>query len=303
MREVFSKCLLNSAKMNKNFLVLTGDHGYGIFDKFKKKYKSQFINAGVAEQNMVGVAAGLSRLGFIPLVYGLSSFIPLRVYEQIKLDVAHDNLKVIFIGDGAGVVYSYLGTSHQSNEDIACVRAIPNIKIFSPADVYEMQYCYDEALKTNGPSYIRIGKSDLGPVHKKKIKNKTINSILKIKINKDSNISLIATGSMVVKALKISEILNCSVFSVPNLKPINKKQIYDLFSKNKYLITLEEHSVLGGLGSIICEISAKYALSKVLTIGVEDMFTEKCGNYEYTLGSIGLGEKKILNKIKRFINY
>ena len=180
---------------------------------------------------MVGVAAGLSRLGYIPLVYGLSSFIPLRVYEQIKLDVVHDNLKVIFIGDGAGVVYSYLGTSHQSNEDIACLRALPNLNIFSPADSFEMRYCFDKALLTKGPSYIRIGKSDLGSVHKKFISKDSTNCIFKINNNKNSNISIIATGSMVKKALNVAKVLNCSVYSAPKLKPINEKQIFDLLKK------------------------------------------------------------------------
>ena len=298
MREIFSKCLLNTAKKNKNFIVLTGDHGYGIFNEFKK----QFINAGVAEQNMIGVAAGLSRTGFIPLVYGLSSFIPVRVYEQIKLDVAHDNLKVIFIGDGAGLVYSYLGTSHQSIEDIACLRALPNLNIFSPADNYEMKYCFDKAIKVNGPSYIRIGKSDLSQIHNNKISQIKNNQLLKVQSKKNLVMAIIATGSMVVKALEISRFFNCSVFSAPNLKPIDEKQIFKLSSKYRYLVTLEEHSIYGGLGSIIREITSKSALSKVLSIGIEDKFTDKCGSYDYTLDSIGLSNSNITMKIKKFIN-
>ena len=137
MRDAFSSELIKIASENPKVLLLTGDHGYGLFDGLRKRCKSQYVNMGVAEQNMVGVAAGLSRSGFLPLVYGLSSFIPVRVLEQIKIDVCHDKLPVIFLGDGAGFVYSHLGTSHQSTEDISVTRAIPNLVILSPADRYD----------------------------------------------------------------------------------------------------------------------------------------------------------------------
>src|ERR1700712_4849555 len=126
------------AVQDPKVLLLTGDHGYALFDAFRKECPSQYINAGIAEQNMVGMAAGLARVGFRPFVDGLSAFVPIRVLEQIKLDVAHDDLPVIFLGDGAGFVYSHLGTSHQSTEDIACTRAIPGLEVLSPADRFEM---------------------------------------------------------------------------------------------------------------------------------------------------------------------
>lgn len=299
MRSIFTKCIQNSAKKNKNFLVLTGDHGNEIFNNFKKKFPKQFINAGVAEQNMVGVAAGLSRVGFVPLVYGLSSFIPIRVYEQIKLDIAHDSLKVIFIGDGAGLVYSYLGTSHQSIEDIASLRPIPNLRIYSPADGYEMKYCFEEALASKGPSYIRIGKSDLPKIHKKNLlKN---NNIIKIKSAKDSKIAILATGSMVSKAYKISNFFKCSVYSILRIKPMEENLITKMVSKYQFIVTMEEHSVYGGLGSAITESASRNGSVKILRIGVEDKFTEKCGSYEYTLKSLGLDDESIISKIKNFV--
>src|SRR6266581_5688587 len=141
MREAFSNALVKSGRNNPKVLLLTGDHGYALFDDFRRHCPKQYINAGVAEQNMVGIAAGLARAGFKPVVYGLSAFIPVRVLEQIKLDVCHDDLPVIFIGDGAGLVYSQLGTSHQSTEDIACTRSIPGLTILSPADRFEMTAC------------------------------------------------------------------------------------------------------------------------------------------------------------------
>ncbi|MFN5980251.1 MAG: transketolase, partial [Pseudanabaena sp.] len=141
MRNAFSRALVTAAQADPRILLLTGDHGYALFDEFRQVCPDQYINAGVAEQNMVGVAAGLAKGSFRPIVYGLSSFVPMRVLEQIKLDICYEQLPVILIGDGAGVVYSNLGSSHQSTEDIAALRAIPNITILSPADHYEMTAC------------------------------------------------------------------------------------------------------------------------------------------------------------------
>ena len=118
MRATLSDVLVSLSKRDPNILLLTGDHGYSLFDDFRRECPEQYINAGIAEQNMTGIAAGLARSGFRPIVYGLSAFIPVRILEQIKLDVAHDNLPIIFIGDGAGFVYSHLGTSHQSLKSI-----------------------------------------------------------------------------------------------------------------------------------------------------------------------------------------
>src|SRR2546430_6398138 len=141
MRNAFSQVLVDHACRDPRVLLLTGDHGYSLFDEFRRVCPGQYLNAGVAEQNMVGVAAGLAKGGFRPVVYGLSAFIPIRVLEQIKLDICYEELPVVLIGDGAGVVYSSLGTSHQSTEDVAALRAVPHLAILSPADASEMTAC------------------------------------------------------------------------------------------------------------------------------------------------------------------
>src|SRR5438874_11729444 len=151
MREVFSQTLVALAQRDPRVVVLTGDHGYALFDEFRRECPGQYLNAGVAEQNMVGVAAGLAKGGLRPVVYGLSAFVPMRVLEQIKLDVCYEGLPVLFVGDGAGVVYSSLGTSHQSTEDVAALRALPRLAILSPADAAEMTACMGLALGAAGP--------------------------------------------------------------------------------------------------------------------------------------------------------
>lgn len=303
MRDSFSDTLVALAKADPNVLLLTGDHGYSLFDSFRRECPKQFINAGIAEQNMVGMAAGLARAGFKPFVYGLAAFIPVRVLEQIKLDVAHDHLPVIFIGDGAGFVYSHLGTSHQSTEDIACTRAIPNLKIYSPADRFEVSACMRISYESRSPSYIRMGKADRGDIHKFELIDFS-GSLLMVSASQDARIAIIATGSMVRTALELIEkrVINASVWSAPAIKPIAVLQVVEICRSNDLIITMEEHSVLGGLGSTIAEIASEFSPAKILRIGTQDRFSIHCGSYEYLLTEHGLDIDSIKSQINRFIS-
>ena len=302
MREAFSDTLLALAKSDPNVLLLTGDHGYALFDAFRQECPKQYINAGIAEQNMVGMAAGLARSGFKPIVYGLAAFIPVRVLEQIKLDVAHDQLPVIFIGDGAGFVYSHLGTSHQSTEDIACTRAIPNLSVYSPADAHELTACMNSAYQSNSAVYIRMGKSDRKMVHSSPVMSK-LGNLLPIKQVPDSTSAFIATGSLSSTALALAntQYTNASVWSAPFIKPINAKQVIEICKQHQKIVTFEEHSVLGGLGSTIAEISSEHSPRHILRIGTEDRFSTHCGSYEYLLKEHGLDADTIVQKIDQFL--
>jgi transketolase len=300
MRQALSDSLLSAAKNNYKVILLTGDHGYGLFYEFRKHFPSQFINAGIAEQNMLGMAAGLARAGYFPIVYGLSSFVPIRVLEQIKLDVCHDNLPVIFLGDGAGFVYSFLGTSHQSTEDISATRAIPNLSIYSPADRFEMSSVMDLALELRSPCYIRIGKSDVGDVHSQSL-NLSKDDIPACSIS-DSSISFIGTGSMVKMATQLADEFRASVYSAPIIKPFNKQRFLELILNSQALITFEEHSVYGGLGGMIAEIISENCPKKLLRIGVEDRFSRYCGSYQYLLKEHGLDIDSVRLKITNFLN-
>ena len=302
MRDAFSNTLVALAKADPNVLLLTGDHGYALFDAFRRECPKQYINAGIAEQNMVGMAAGLARAGFRPFVYGLAAFIPVRVIEQIKLDVAHDQLPVIFIGDGAGFVYSHLGTSHQSTEDIACTRAIPNLAIYSPADRFEVSASMKATYESRNPSYIRLGKSDRGDAHESELTTLS-GSLLSIREAGDAKVAIIATGSMVKTALNLVDegFIQASVWSAPTIKPIELEQVVKICKSNDAIITMEEHSVLGGLGSLIAEIASEFAPLKILRIGVKDRFSHHCGTYEYLLKEHELDTDSVKAQIHRFI--
>ena len=302
MRAAFSETLVRFAKADPNVLLLTGDHGYALFDEFRKECPAQYINAGIAEQNMVGMAAGLARAGFRPFVYGLSAFIPVRVVEQIKLDVAHDMLPVVLIGDGAGFVYSHLGTSHQSTEDIACTRAIPNLSVYSPADGFELTACMEMAYQSKAAVYLRMGKSDRGDVHVA-VPPAKIGSLLEAKPGNAGDISFIATGSMVRTTMDIAagSYPDAVVWSAPFIKPIDSKQVTAICEKSRVVVVLEEHSVLGGLGSVVAEIASESAPVRILRIGVRDRFSHYCGTYEYLLKEHGLDRLAIEQRIRDFI--
>lgn len=303
MREAFSKVLVEIGKRDPNVILLTGDHGYALFDNFRRECPAQFINAGIAEQNMVGMAAGLARTGFRPFVYGLSAFIPIRVIEQIKLDLAHDGLPVVLIGDGAGFVYSHLGTSHQSTEDIACTRAIPNLAVYSPADRFELTACMELAYQSESAVYLRIGKSDRGDIHEVIPLLKT-GSLVEIIPGHPGDIAFISTGALTRTAADIiaSAYPKAALWSAPFVKPIDREQVAAICDQSKAIVVFEEHSIFGGLGSVIAEISAEKSPVSILRIGVQDRFSHNCGSYEYLLKEHGLDKIAIENRISAFFS-
>ena len=301
MRNAFSEALVAAAVADPRVLLLTGDHGYALFDQFRKICPKQYINCGVAEQNMVGVAAGLAKAGFKPVVYGLAAFVPIRVVEQIKIDICYENLPVILIGDGAGLVYSHLGTSHQSAEDIACMRSIPQISILSPADRYEMTAAMQLAFQAQSPIYLRMGKSDCGDVHNSAIQLRA-GEMLQIRKG-TGKLAIFATGSMVKTAIDITQNnLDADIWSVPSIKPMSINQLKIITSSVNRIVTLEEHSVIGGLGSAISELMSQENPIQICRIGIEDHFSNSCGSWDHLLQEHGLNPECVTSKIQDFLS-
>lgn len=282
MREVLSNFLANNAVKDSNFYVLSGDHGYALFDEIRKKAPEQFINTGVTEQAMVGLAAGMAKTGKRVVIYGLACFIPIRVLEFIKMNICYEKLPVIILGDGAGTIYTTLGASHQTGEDIAAIRSLP-IKIYSPCDKKEMLLCLEDAFKHSGPSYIRIGKSDKPAVHDFD-SNIVLKSTLFVGGNRESLNAIFATGSMVSTGIELAKKFDCAIFSMPILKDFNSDELVNELSKYKSIVTLEEHSIHGGLGSIISEVITDHGIScKLSRQGITKYYTKGVGTYEYAI--------------------
>lgn len=305
MRIELSQRLVELALNDEKVILITGDHGYALFDEFRKICPGQYLNAGIAEQNIVGLAAGLAKQGFRPIVYGLSAFIPIRVLEQIKIDVAHDQLPIIFLGDGAGFVYSHLGTSHQCVEDVAALRAIPNVQIYSPADRYELAASLSIAYESAATAYIRLGKADLGDIHESQPIS-VDQGFLPLPINQEntSRVAFIGTGSMVHLALQLAKqaIPGSTAWSAPKLSGLADSDFLKLIESADVFVTLEEHSVKGGLGGLVAETLANISPKWILRIGVENRFSEFCGSYQYLLSEHGLDYESVSKKVKEYLN-
>lgn len=296
MREVLSHFLASKAEADKNFFVMSGDHGYALFDEIRRKAPEQFINTGVTEQAMVGAAAGMAKTGKKIVIYGLASFIPIRVLEFIKMNICYEKLPVIILGDGAGAVYTTLGASHQCGEDIAALRTLP-VKIFSPADRHEMELCLGQAFLEKMPTYIRIGKSDKPAVH---TENKpALSAAIAVK-KTNSDTAIFATGSMVSTGKEIAEKFGFSLYSCPVLSFYSQDEMLAALKKYKKIISLEEHSVYGGLGSAIADHIAENNLGIALKkFGIRDYFTKGCGSYDYAIKFHKLDKESIEQELKK----
>lgn len=302
MRDAFSTALVAAAQNDPKILLLTGDHGYALFDAFRKACPNQYMNCGIAEQNMVGVAAGLAKAGFKPVVYGLAAFVPIRVLEQIKIDVCYENLPVTFIGDGAGVVYAQLGTSHQSTEDVAALRAVPQIAIHSPGDRFELTACAEHIVSHPGPAYLRMGKADLGDVHAGPISNWNGSDLITVTSTRAPYL-FIGTGSGLKMAQQAAAAIgHADVVSAPCLKPFPAAMLRELAKGREAIVTFEEHSIHGGLGGAVAETLMGHYLGTFVRVGINDRFSELCGNYPYLMESHGLAPAAVERQIREALD-
>ena len=298
MRELLSTLITQAAVRDPNRLVLSGDHGYALFDEIRRERPNQFLNVGIMEQGMVGIAAGLAQVGMKPIVYGLAAFVPIRVLEQIKLDVCVTGLPVKFLGDGAGLVYSTLGLSHHSAEDLACLRPLPGMRIYSPCDEVELAVCFEEMLASDGPAYLRIGKSDRPKVHAKALQDcrpgVTVTS-------SDRSVALVATGSMSSIAAETARELGVAAYSVPRIKPFDLEWVNELAAYRR-LIVLEEHSRHGGLYSLLAEeLIQRPKPPQLSPLALGDRFAHLCGTHQYALSEHGLADAQIRDRVRKLV--
>lgn len=292
MRNLLSKLIVQAAINDPKVIVLAADHGYSFFDELRKERPDQFLNCGIAEQGMIGIAAGMARQGYKVIVYGLASFIPMRTLEQIKLDVCFSSLPIIFIGDGAGLVYSHLGASHQCAEDLAVLTPLPHMRVYSLGSKKEVERFFSLALQSDGPTYIRVGKShDLEPLGNHPQQGHTYQW------------GIVTHGSMCVPASKISAELGIPWISVPSIKPLPG----DLKHKLRHIssvFVIEEHSKHGGLYSAILDATNNRGMKmpyNIIPMTLDDKFSDKSGSYEYALSEHQMDYPNLLRRIKDMI--
>ena len=293
--------LLELVKNKKNLMVVTSDVSTSAgLDRFRKLYSQNYIDVGIAEQNLIGVSTGLASEGFDVLTTTFAPFQTLRCCEQIKVNLGYMKQKVTMVGLASGLVLGNLGYTHCSIEEMAIMRSIPNITVISPADSLETIKAVEQSFSHKNSVYIRLTGSNNNPIIYNDDYEYKIGKCIQLVDGKD--IVIFACGSILKEVLNASEILknkglNSSVINVHTIKPIDKKYIAEKTKKKKLIVSVEEHNILGGLGSSIAECLAdQHNTPKHLMIGINDKYSNG-GSYEYLLNHYGLTAKKIANKI------
>lgn len=292
---------LELAETNPNVIMLTADLCFfSGLERYKAAYPDRLYNLGIAEQNMIGVAAGLAKEGFIPFANTYASFCASRCADQVRVNMAYMGLPIKLIGLTAGYGAGILGATHVSIEDIAYMRALPNITVISPADCTEIMKAILASAETADPTYIRLTGPMNTPVVYKEDYKFQIGKAVKIQAGED--VCIIATGSMVYQAIQAAKLLeavgiSCSVFNMHTIKPLDTDAIWDANENHKLLVTAEEHSVIGGLYGAVAETLCRQGVHRpVMSIGINDLFVH-AGNYEYQMKESGLTVEFIKEKI------
>lgn len=277
IRLQYGETMVALAAEYPDFLVLTADLMYATgMDRFGALYGDRLINVGIAEQNMTGIAAGLALCGKLPVVCGYAAFTTLRAVEQAKVDAAYNDVKIILTGQSAGLSYGVGGPTHQTFEDVAIMRAIPNMMVLVPSDAIEVDTCLRAAIsyETTSPIYIRLGR---GPEYSYSRAGAAYEIGKAVQLRDGTDIALVANGSMVVEALiaadfLLSQGIRASVLNVHTVKPIDAEAIRAAAKGVEAMLVLEEHSVLGGLGSAVLECLAEGPLVPIRRLGIADTF-------------------------------
>ena len=301
-RGVFGQAILDIAPSLPNLMVLSADLGNSSgLDRFKKAYPEQYLNVGIAEQNMIGVAAGLAKEDFIVFATSFAPFIAMRASEQIRMNLGYMDLNVKAVAIGSGVSMAYLGNSHYGIEDMAVMRSIPNMTVVCPADCSEIIKVVSAAAAFKGPMYIRLtGAANNPVVYEKDYPFEIGRSIL---MREGDDVVIIANGTMVYESLEAAKILqshgiSAAVVNMHTVKPLDKEAVNQAM-QSKLIVTIEEHSVVGGLGAAVAEYKTTLdGAPPQLILGLPDKFG-KTADYRYLLEYYGLVAEKIAQSILR----
>ena len=300
-RAVYGQAILALAKECAELIVLSSDLGNSSgLDRFKATYPDKFLNVGIAEQNLVGVAAGIAKEGFVVFASSFAPFIALRASEQVRMNLGYMQLNVKAVGIGSGLSMGFLGNSHYELEDAAVMRSIPGITVVSPADCGEIVKTVFAAAEFEGPMYIRLTGGPGNPVVYNEDYDFKIGKAVTLREGKQ--VALVTCGTMVHQALEVAELLDeekisAAVYNMHTLKPLDSEVLHHIINKFELIVTIEEHSIIGGLGSAVAEFKAEFRNSPPqLILGLPDNFG-KTGEYKYLLEKYKLTAKYIFQEI------
>ncbi len=304
MRRTCLDMVYEIAKQDPRVVFIGSDLGPGTLDEMKQEMPDRFFMEGVSEANVIGMAAGLAMEGYIPYVNTIATFITRRCYEQIAIDLCLHNLPVRLIGNGGGLIYAPLGPTHLAIEDIAIMRALPNMTICAPTDANEMRRLIPASLHCKGPVYIRLGKGGDPIVSRDKDQFEIGKAVL---LRDPGDILIISTGIMSHKAILAADILaqqniNCGVLNMHTIKPLDQQATLKLAARVKVIITLEEHKIDGGLGSAVLEClieNMQKPIPVIKRLGLPDSFTKEYGSQDSMLCTYGLQANQIAAKVEK----
>ena len=303
MRNAFADEITKLAADDLKVVLLSGDIGNRLFDKLRAQSPKRFMNCGVAEANMMGVAAGMASMGLRPVVYTITPFTTTRCLEQIRVDVAYHNLPVVIVGTGSGLSYASLGPTHHSLEDFAIFRAIPNMQIIAPYDAPSMRAVLRDALAGNKPTYIRIGKKG-----EKDIMPGTVAvGIGKTLTARDGHdICILAVGTIAGEAVKAADILrkehgiSPEVLLVNTVKPFDSVLLDRVAAKFKTIVTVEEHAKIGGFGEHVASTLAQNGIrTRIICLGARDEFMHVVGSQEYARAVYEIDAPSIVKAVRQ----
>jgi len=305
MRDAFVRALMREMERDPRIALVTGDLGFGVLRPVKERFGDRIFNAGIAEQSMTGLAAGLAMTGRKVVVYSIGNFPTLRPLEQIRNDCAYHGTDVKIVCVGGGFVYGSLGMSHHATEDMAVLRAIPEVTCFTPGDPAETEAVTPVMFATPGTCYLRLGRGNEPQAHDGPLENWTFPKAVRLREGQD--IALLSAGGILIELKRAAELLSsrgidAEVVSFPCLKPLDEETVRALAGKYRDLITVEEHTIIGGLGSAVSEIVAGLGCGcRVHRMGLRDCFSSVVGDQAYLRKIYGIDAEAIAEKAEKTV--
>lgn len=303
MRTAYLDTLYELAQNDKRVYALISDNGAIVYDRYRRDLPEQYLNLGISEANMIGMAAGMASCGKIPFAYTIGAFLAYRAFEFIRNDVCLQKQNVKIVGTGAGQVYSALGSTHHSTEDLGGLRALPNLTILCPASPMEVKKATKAAYEHEGPVYLRLGTNREPEIYEKDYAFQ-IGKAVTLRDGKD--ITLIGAGSILKDVLDAAEQLqgegiHARVIDMHTIKPLDKDAVIKAVEETGRIVTVEDHNVIGGLGSAVAEVVAEYGKGvKFNRIGLYDKFSAGYGSYDEIKANNGLSKDMIVKRARCF---
>lgn len=303
MRQTFINTMIELARTNPKLMLLIGDTGFSVVEPFEQEFGPRFMNIGIAEQNFISVAAGIAAMGMKPVAYNVVSFMTLRAAEQIFLDICYQENPVVMVGVGGGFAYGNAGPTHHSLQDIAIMRSFPNLLVYCPGDPVEMRWALCDALESNHPAYIRIGRSVDPVVHQSEVLFQRGRAV---QVYEGTDVTLFVCGTMLKEAVQVQKMLeqdgiSTGLYSMPSIKPLDCDTIQRCAQHSRLICTIEEHSVVGGLGSAVAEVLSDdpKGNAPLKRFGVPDSFAMLTGGRDFQLNYFGLAPEQMYREIKQ----